>query len=92
MCGGGTQVIVLALLVGTHVFGRRRSLVRYPFPLSSLPVCSNTALLGGSCKEQWFPDHRHTCAFLLLCVTSSTQCKRSVKLQRIHFAIFAKWL
>ena len=46
MCGG-TQVIVLALLVGTQVFGRRRSLVRYPFPLSSLPVCSNTALLGG---------------------------------------------
>ena len=32
MCGGGTQVIVLALLVGTQVFGRRRSLVRYPFP------------------------------------------------------------
>ena len=31
MCGG-TQVIVLALLVGTQVFGRRRSLVRYPFP------------------------------------------------------------
>ena len=29
---GGTQVIVLALLVGTQVFGRRRSLVRYPFP------------------------------------------------------------
>ena len=31
MCGG-TQVIVLALFVSTQGFGRRRSLVRYPFP------------------------------------------------------------
>ena len=80
MCGG-TQVIVLALLVCTQVFGRRRSLVRYPFPF---PLWEG---LAKSDDFQIIVMH-----VLLLCVTSSTQCKRSVKLQRIHFAIFAKWL
>ena len=50
MCGGPSCCVSL---VGWYPsFWEEALFGALPFPLSSLPVCSNTALLGGSRKEQ----------------------------------------